>query len=256
MSSNAPASSPPIIDTDYSPKSIHSSSPLPLPQLPYRNIGPTSETPNFKKFPADSHSIRPSSPIATSDSLRSDLLAVFKAEFEDIEEDDEFEGEEVDLATENIANQTFLEEVLESSSDSDSDDFDSDFEDFDFDSDDSETNNLEGHISEASNSNIPGSFENFNNRSVPSRKTRAQSQNGLLSSCHTNYAREKLVQILNGEVLLPKQRWGIDRILATLTYHRKDKRLHSSYRQFKQFAYYTIFKEADKSSGQLPGVLT
>lgn len=42
---------------------------------------------------------------------------------------------------------------------------------------------------------------------------------GLTATCSTIYAREKLVRILNGKTVIPKQRWGIDKILATLTYY-------------------------------------
>lgn len=45
------------------------------------------------------------------------------------------------------------------------------------------------------------------------------SNNPRISSCNTSYTWEKLVKILAEDVLIPKQHWGIDRILATLTYH-------------------------------------
>lgn len=59
------------------------------------------------------------------------------------------------------------------------------------------------------------------------------SNNSYISSCNTNYAREKLVKILASEVVIPKQYCNIDKILATLTYHRKDHRVYFSYYQFK-----------------------
>ena len=87
-------------------------------------------------------------------------------------------------------------------------------------------------------------------------RKQARGFNGLIATSSTSYAREKLIRILNGDVLVPKQRWGIDKILATLTYHRKDKRLRLFYRQFKQFAFCTLLQESDRTSGQLPGALT
>lgn len=80
----------------------------------------------------------------------------------------------------------------------------------------------------------------------------------FIPACSTTYAREKLVRILNGEVVVPKQQWGIDRIFTTLTYHRKDKWLSSSYRKYKKFAFNTLLRESDKTStsGRLSGTLT
>ena len=68
----------------------------------------------------------------------------------------------------------------------------------------------------------------------------------------TNYAKEKLIRILRGEDLIPKQDWGVSRILATLIHHRDDKRLRASYRQFKTFSY-QIMMEESASTGKWPG---
>ncbi len=83
-----------------------------------------------------------------------------------------------------------------------------------------------------------------------------QARIGLTATCSIIHARKKLIRILNGEVVVPKQQWDIDKILTTLTYHRKDKRLQSSYQRFKRFAFNTLLKKSDKSSGQLLGALT
>lgn len=76
------------------------------------------------------------------------------------------------------------------------------------------------------------------------------------TSCSTNYAREKLVGILNGDIPVPKQRWCMSKILATLTYHQKDPRLHLPYRQFKHFSYQTLLEESEPGSEQFPKALS
>ena len=71
-----------------------------------------------------------------------------------------------------------------------------------------------------------------------------------LNSTNTVYAKNKLIYILKGDDLIPKQRWGIDKILATLIEHRKDEKLRTPYRLFRLFAYYTMIKESDKFKGR------
>lgn len=204
MPSTAPPSSPPVLSmalsSGGSPKSGH----LSTPQLPYRNIEKLSETPGRRL----DHWVRPSSPIAPSESLNTDLLAAFDHSDEDID----FGQVDDELASEAAANQAFFEENSSSYSTFDSDSDDSD-------SDDSDFNKLAQNEDESSQ--YTHSYSAFR-------------------SCNSSYAREKLIKILKGEVVVPKQRWGIDRILATLSYQRKDPRLRSSYRRFKQFAYHTL----------------
>lgn len=53
-----------------------------------------------------------------------------------------------------------------------------------------------------------------------------------MDSGNTSYVKEKLVQILEGEVLIPKQRWSLCKILATLVFHWNDLHLCSAFRQF------------------------
>lgn len=57
------------------------------------------------------------------------------------------------------------------------------------------------------------------------------------SFCSTSHAKHKLINILKSEAFVPRQRWGIDRILATLVNHQKDPNLRTAYCQFKTFAY-------------------
>lgn len=71
----------------------------------------------------------------------------------------------------------------------------------------------------------------------------------------SNWAKEKLVRILKSEVLIPQQRWGLGKILATLAFHQKDLRLHTTYRQFRVFAYHTLLAESGKT-GRWPQALT
>lgn len=41
----------------------------------------------------------------------------------------------------------------------------------------------------------------------------------LIATCNIIHNREKLVRILNSKAMVLKQRWGIDRILTTLTFY-------------------------------------
>lgn len=61
-------------------------------------------------------------------------------------------------------------------------------------------------------------------------------------------AKSKLIQILEGDALIPKQRWSFRKILATLVYHRKDEKLRSYFRQFRSFAYQIMMTESTKDS--------
>lgn len=54
---------------------------------------------------------------------------------------------------------------------------------------------------------------------------------------------------------IPRQRWEIGRILATLIHHHEDKKLRSAYRQFQKFAYQTLLVESEQSTGRWPAVL-
>ena len=50
-------------------------------------------------------------------------------------------------------------------------------------------------------------------------------------------AKNKLIRILEGNALIPKQRWSLCKILATLVYHQKDEKLCSYLQEFRSFAY-------------------
>lgn len=135
----------------------------------------------------------------------------------------------------------FLDQDLESDNKS-NDEFDDESDDkSDNESDDKSDNKSNDKSNKTSDQNNKG----------PART-------GFIPACSTTYAREKLVRILSGEAVVPKQRWGIDKILITLTYHRKDKRLSSLYQKFKRFAFSTLLQESNKSlaSGRLPDALT
>ena len=71
---------------------------------------------------------------------------------------------------------------------------------------------------------------------------------------NTSHAKEKLIKILAEEVLIPKQRWSLCKMLATLVYYRIDPRLCSAFRQFQSFAYQTIMTESEHG-GRWPGFL-
>ena len=62
------------------------------------------------------------------------------------------------------------------------------------------------------------------------------------------YIKSKLIQILEGNVLIPKQRGSLCKILATLVYHRNDEKLCSYFCQFRSFAYQTMMTESTKDS--------
>lgn len=86
---------------------------------------------------------------------------------------------------------------------------------------------------------------------LPSTSRRKKRHNeAWLDAVITNKAKEKLVWILNGKTLIPKQRWGIDKILATLVAHRDDKRLCITFILFRVFAYITIMRKSDHVKGQ------
>lgn len=72
----------------------------------------------------------------------------------------------------------------------------------------------------------------------------------------TIHAKQKLVQILRGDICIPRQRWGLDKILKTLVIHQKDPQLRTSYWQFRTFAYQTMMKETNKEIEYWLGVLT
>ena len=71
-----------------------------------------------------------------------------------------------------------------------------------------------------------------------------------LDTGNTSYAKKKLVKILAREVSILKQQWSFYKILTTLLYHQKDKRLCSAFWQFKAFHYQTLMTELEDTDGQ------
>lgn len=74
-----------------------------------------------------------------------------------------------------------------------------------------------------------------------------------IEDCNTENAELKLIRSLKVEVLVLKQRWRLEKNLATLVYHMKCQHLCTLYRQFKRFAYQTTSEETDQLAGPWPG---
>ena len=72
---------------------------------------------------------------------------------------------------------------------------------------------------------------------------------------NTFYAKEKLIRILAGDVLIPKQRWDLCKILATLIYYQKDPCLCSAFCQFCSFTVQTLMTKSEYEV-YWPGSLT
>lgn len=198
-----------------------------LPPLPpFNQSSPLSSEPSLP-FPEpaclDWHCLQPqrsahqSSPIGSERALHLLLAACKRAEKEKEAETGELSEEE---NSEREKNKTFTHTALSS----------------------------EGSVSGDSSEEESSSDEEENNweddsDSLPARKS------SWLDTRNTSYAKEKLVKILAREVPIPKQRWSLCKILATLLYHRKDKRLCSAFRQFKAFAYQTMMTESEDADG-------
>lgn len=89
----------------------------------------------------------------------------------------------------------------------------------------------------------------------PSSSMTAGRKLSWIDSGTTIKAQNKLIKILRGEALIPKQRWSLCKILATLTYHQKDGNLRLAYQQFRSFAYQSIMAESIEG-GHWPDALT
>lgn len=100
-----------------------------------------------------------------------------------------------------------------------------------------------------------GSSEDLDDVEINKTPKARRTTRSWVKSCSSTYALEKLIRILNGEAYVPRQRWSIDRILATLVTHRNEPRLSTANRQFKRFPYQTMIIETDKSFGRWPGAL-
>lgn len=53
----------------------------------------------------------------------------------------------------------------------------------------------------------------------------------------TAHAKQKLIQILQDNISIPHQCWGLDKILTFLVIYQNNPKLHTAYRYFKNFAY-------------------
>lgn len=97
---------------------------------------------------------------------------------------------------------------------------------------------------------------------LPSSKPCCQqsSRHSIIRACgstsSTTYVKYKLIYMLKGDALVPQQRWGINRILATLVYYWKDPSLYIVYCQFKTFAYQIVIQKTDKQTSCWPDILT
>ena len=107
---------------------------------------------------------------------------------------------------------------------------------FDEESDEESIEKFDKKFDDESNN---GFNEESNDKPDDESEQNNQARVGLTAICSTIHARKKLVRIFNGEVMVPKQQWDINRIFTTLTYHQKNKRLQSSYWRFTRFAFST-----------------
>ena len=215
------------------------------PQLAYRSIQQPQNQLN-------NDPIRETSFLDLSNALPADFLAALRDDIEEFESgsgNENIQGRIVqgrrEQAEEAAANKMFLNKKLESEKESE--------EEFDEESvkeSNKESDNMSDDKSDEESDEE--SDDKPDDKSEQNNKARVD----LTATCSTVHAREKLVRILNSKAMVPKQRWDIDRILTTLTFHQKNKRLRSLYRKFKKFAFSTLLEESDKSSGQLPGALS
>lgn len=181
------ASSPPIPSHTWSSESFPSTSQLSSPRLPFRDIQQTPEHPGIRGINSNNHPIRAISPLDPSDALPAEFLAALKDDIEEFESGsgDEYIKERRKRGAEAAANQAFLDEDLES----------------DFASDDESAKDFEANKSDVDSSTSSKDSE----ASVHLQNDQAQARVGLVATCSTNYAREKLVRILNGEAVVPNQ---------------------------------------------------
>lgn len=238
MSPALPPSSPPekSLNSSLSSPPPHFSS----PQLPYRKYPPASESSSHRRnhHHQKTSEFCPSSPIAPSDGLEAALLAALN---EAEEEAEDYGGDSLDQRQEFAANQAFMEDTGES-----------DIEESDEESD----NNNDEVDSQSEKSEGSGNSSNKSDHPAPSCKVPySGTGNEWIDDCSTENAKLKLIRIFKGEAFIPKQRWGVDKILATLVQHREDPGLCTPYRQFKRFAYQTMLEELDDSKGRWPSAL-
>ena len=186
MSSVSPRSSPPTKSLGSTSSLSQSSPHLLSPQLPYRRFIQASESPSNKQYYQKASLLRPSSPIAPLNGLEAAFLVACDEAEEDAED---FVADLLDEPSEFIGNQAFIEEGFES---------------------DSEESESDEGIVGSSNENSEESHFASNEEQPPgpaSRRTGSQSiRNAWISDCSTENAKLKLIRILKGKALVPKQR--------------------------------------------------
>lgn len=240
MLSNVSASSLPIFNYILSSELLPHINQLLLPLLSYKII---QQSPNQ----SNNNRIRAVSSFDLSDALPAHFLAIVKddiKEFESGSGNKNIQGRR-EKAEEVAVNEIFLNEELGFKNESE--------DEFEKESDkksDKEFNEKSDDKSDKKSDNK--SDWELDDKSEQNNQARL----GLTATHSTIYTRKKLVKILNGEAVVPKQQWDIDKILISLTYYQKDKRLQSLYQRFKRFAFNSLLKEFDKLSDQLPGILT
>lgn len=121
------------------------------------------------------------------------------------EEATSFSGAVVDETGESMANKSFLEALIESKDEEDLSSLEDD-----------ETNTPHTPFGNSDS----GSHQNNESLSFSHQQSQTRGQTSTWTNdCNTPHAKEKLISILNGTATIPKQRWGIARILATLVHH-------------------------------------
>lgn len=147
--------------------------------------------------------------------MPADFLAALRDDIEEFESgsgDENIQGRIVqgrrEQAEEVAANEMFLNKELESEEESDEEFDEESVEEFDEESDNKSDDKSDEESDEESDDKSDDESEQNNKARV-----------GLTATCSTIHARKKLVRILNGKTIVPKQRWGIDRIFTTLTFH-------------------------------------
>lgn len=183
-------SSPPVPSSPLMYRANQRSPDPPTPQFPVRKISFASEPPRIRLYHQSKESFRPSSPIVPSDGLDAALLTAC----EEAENNDHHNAEEAgDATAEFEANRAFLEENLEL--------------------EDNESDDKSGGKSEDDESE-----DNSENLNQPTYESHLEN-NSWINDCTTENAKLKLIRILKGEALVPKQRWSLGKILATLVCH-------------------------------------
>lgn len=147
-----------------------------------------------------------------------DFLAVLAIIREESNGDSRVNSDQESDVSEAAANKAFLEKDLKSKLDLESNTLSNDK------SKDKKSKDNESKNDEKENDESEDDENNFIATLLQvSRKSK-------FANCSTLLAREKLVWILNGDAFIPKQQWRTNRILTTLTSHRKDSRLRFFYK--------------------------